>query len=275
MPSLVEISPAVLERKIFFIFNFDNVFSLFHNYFPLEKERALHLNKLESSSPKDALNKFGWNWPTGSGEEVFFKLILTMYFRYFIIICPWKKVGLFIWINLNPCHPRCFVPCLVEIGPVVLEKKWKCEQFTTTTTDNRQILIRKVHLSLWLRWANNIAHHLHKTQPPRPLHPGIPLCQVWLKVILLFCKRVPVMIPSLTKGHHGLLFEETWIPCFLSSLIEIGQVVQDTKKNKTVYKTDKKTTGDKKKQLELSSHMMQQTDWNMTDLSWTTCTYKG
>ena len=36
-------------------FNFVNVFSLFRNYPPLEKGGALHLNKLESPSPKDAL----------------------------------------------------------------------------------------------------------------------------------------------------------------------------------------------------------------------------
>ena len=35
--------------------NFVNVFSLFRNYLPLEKGAALHLNKLESPSPKDAL----------------------------------------------------------------------------------------------------------------------------------------------------------------------------------------------------------------------------
>ena len=35
--------------------NFVNVFSLFLNYPPLEKGGALHLNKLESPSPKDAL----------------------------------------------------------------------------------------------------------------------------------------------------------------------------------------------------------------------------
>ena len=32
-----------------------NVFSLFRHYLPLKKDRALHLNKLESPSPKDAL----------------------------------------------------------------------------------------------------------------------------------------------------------------------------------------------------------------------------
>ena len=35
--------------------NFVNVFSLFRNYLPLEKGGALHLNKLESPSPTDAL----------------------------------------------------------------------------------------------------------------------------------------------------------------------------------------------------------------------------
>ena len=36
-------------------FNFVNVFSLFRNYLPLENCRVLHLNKLESPSPEDAL----------------------------------------------------------------------------------------------------------------------------------------------------------------------------------------------------------------------------
>ena len=37
------------------VFNFINVFSLFRNYLPFEKGRGLHLNKLDSPSPKDAL----------------------------------------------------------------------------------------------------------------------------------------------------------------------------------------------------------------------------
>ena len=53
--------------------------------------------------------------------------------------------------------PGCFLPSLVESGPVVLEKKMKMWKFTTTTTttttDNGQILIRKAHLRLRLRWA--------------------------------------------------------------------------------------------------------------------------
>ena len=48
--------------------------------------------------------KFGWNWLSGPGEEAF--LILSMYFRFFVIISPWKKAGPFIWTNLNPLYPK-------------------------------------------------------------------------------------------------------------------------------------------------------------------------
>ena len=80
-------------------------FSLFRNYLPFEKDGALHLNKLDSPSPKDALCKVWlklahWFW-----RRRFF-LILSMYFRYFIIISPWKRAGFFIWTKLNPLHPR-------------------------------------------------------------------------------------------------------------------------------------------------------------------------
>ena len=69
---LVEIGCEVLEKKIF-KFRLD-VFSLFRkcifticNYLLLEKGRALHLNKVESPSPKDALCLVGlklveWFW---------------------------------------------------------------------------------------------------------------------------------------------------------------------------------------------------------------------
>ena len=44
------------------------------------------------------------------------------YCRYFVIIAPWKRTGLFIWTNLNPLHPRMHCAKLVEIGQVVPEK---------------------------------------------------------------------------------------------------------------------------------------------------------
>ena len=54
--------------------------------------------------PKLLCAQFGWNWPIGSGEEDF--LILSMYFRYLVIISPWEKAGPFFWTNLIPLHPR-------------------------------------------------------------------------------------------------------------------------------------------------------------------------
>ena len=61
---------------------------------------------------------FGWIWSRGSGGEDF--KISFMYFRYFVIMSPWKRAWPFISV---PFTKGCFVPCLVEICPVVLEKK--------------------------------------------------------------------------------------------------------------------------------------------------------
>ena len=63
--------PFWLKFTIFFFSRFLNVlnkFSPFLNCLPLEKGMALHLNKLEFPSPKDAFCLFGWNLPNGSGE---------------------------------------------------------------------------------------------------------------------------------------------------------------------------------------------------------------
>ena len=84
----------VLEEKIFL--HFINVFLLFHNFPSLEKGVALHLNKLESPSPKDALLR------------------------------------------------------LIEIGPVVLERKWKMWKVywqMDRWMDNRRQAIRKAQVS--------------------------------------------------------------------------------------------------------------------------------
>ena len=51
-------SPSLMDvlhmEEIFFVI-FVNVFSLFHNYLPLEKGEALHFHKLELSLPKAGL----------------------------------------------------------------------------------------------------------------------------------------------------------------------------------------------------------------------------
>ena len=84
-------------------FNFVNVFSLFRNYLPLEKSGAFIWTNLNPLHPRMLWPKFGWNWPSGSGEDF---LLLSMYFHYSVIISPWKRAGPFIWTKLNPLHPR-------------------------------------------------------------------------------------------------------------------------------------------------------------------------
>ena len=110
------IGSVVLEKKIF---KFRQCIFSIKNYLPLEKGGALHLDKLESPSPKDALCQVllklaQWFW----GRRFF--LISTMYFPYFVIIFHWKRAGPLLWI---PLTQGCFVASLVEIGPVVLKKK--------------------------------------------------------------------------------------------------------------------------------------------------------
>ena len=55
--------------------NFVNVFLLFRNYLPLEKDMGLHLNNLN-----------------------------PLLFFFFVIISPWKRAGPFILTNLNSIH---------------------------------------------------------------------------------------------------------------------------------------------------------------------------
>ena len=83
--------------------NFVKVFSLFRNYFPLEKGRALYLKKLESPLPKDAFSQVWfilvqWFW------RFFFNFVNV--FCYIVVISLWKRAGPFIWTNVNPLHPR-------------------------------------------------------------------------------------------------------------------------------------------------------------------------
>ena len=88
MPSMVEIGPVVLEKRFF---NFVNIFLLFGNYPPLKKGGTLHLNKFESTSPKDVLCQVWLKMSQWFWRRRFF--ISSMYFRYLVIFSPWKKSG--------------------------------------------------------------------------------------------------------------------------------------------------------------------------------------
>ena len=68
-----------------------NVFLLLRHYLSLVKGWALHLNKLESSLPKEVLHQV---WPSGSREEDLFNFV-----NVFLLFPNY-------WRNLNPLHPR-------------------------------------------------------------------------------------------------------------------------------------------------------------------------
>ena len=86
--------------------DFFNVLLLFHYYLPLQEGMVLHLNKLESNSPKDAICKVWlklaqWFWRrisyfssmhTDSGQKVIRKAHLSFQFRW-AKKCVMRKVA--------------------------------------------------------------------------------------------------------------------------------------------------------------------------------------
>ena len=81
----------------------------------------LYLQKLEYPSPKFCV-RFGWNCPSGSGED-FFK-ILSVYFLGISLLSPfWETTWPIIWINLNSLKPEMLCDKFGETGSVGLEKK--------------------------------------------------------------------------------------------------------------------------------------------------------
>ena len=94
---------------------------------------------------------------------------IILHFRYYL---PLEKGGPFIWTWI-PSTQGCFVPGLVEIGPVVLEK-------------NINIFNIILHFRSYLPLEKGVAIHLNKLESPPP---KAALCQVWLKLIQWFWRR--------------------------------------------------------------------------------------
>ena len=92
-------------------------------------------------------------------EKKVFKICQCIYVsRNFVIISPWKGRGPSFEQTWIPFTQGCFVPSLVEIGPAVLEKKFKMWKVYRRT--DRQQVIRKAHMSFQLRWAKKGGGHL-------------------------------------------------------------------------------------------------------------------
>ena len=149
-----------------YFLNFVNVFTLFWYYIPLKIGGALHLNKLESPSPKDAMSSLV---DIGSGEEDF--LHLSMYFRYFVTIYPYKKTGSFIWWNFpSPKDGLCHV----------LLALWFWRRFLKFV--NIFLIFRK---NLPLGKSGTL--HLKRLESPSPKDA---LCQHWLNLAQWFWRRL-------------------------------------------------------------------------------------
>ena len=86
-------------------------------YLPFDNERGLAFEQFKPLYPRILCSKFGWNWRSGSTEKDV--LMSALHFCSFVIISSWKSI---------PFTQGCFVPSLVEIFPMVLEKK--VEKFT-------------------------------------------------------------------------------------------------------------------------------------------------
>ena len=102
-----------------------------------------------------------------------------MYFRYFVIISPWKRAGPFIWTNLNPLDPRMLCAKFgwnwpsgsgeedenVKSLQTDRQTDRRTDRRTDGQTDDGRQVIRKAHLSFQLRWAKNenVTHLWHFT----------------------------------------------------------------------------------------------------------------
>ena len=118
--------------------------------------------------PMMLCTKLGWNWHSGSEEEDFY--ISSMYFLYFVIIHPWKRVGPFIWTNLNPLHPRML-----------------CAKFCWNWPSGSGEVVNLFSLfPNHLPFRKSVALHMYKLESSSPRDT---LCQVWLKLAQWFWRR--------------------------------------------------------------------------------------
>ena len=81
-----------------------------------------------------------------------------MYIRYFLIISPWKRAWPSFEQTWIPITQGCFVPTLVENGPVVLEKKikmWKVYRQTDRCPGKTEGRWKTGKNSEKLTWAFN------------------------------------------------------------------------------------------------------------------------
>ena len=124
--------------------------SMYLGYFRIisSQKRAgpLIWTNLTPLHPRMLCSKFGWKWPSDSGDEYFLNFVNV--FSLFPNYLPLEKVGA---IHLNklesPLHQDWLCQVWFKLAQWFWRRRWKCKKFMTTTTDNGQMLIWKAHLS--------------------------------------------------------------------------------------------------------------------------------
>jgi hypothetical protein len=97
-------------------------FDIFAIISPLKRTWPFIWTSLNFLFSRIMCTKFDWIWGAGSGEKDLKKI--SVYFYCFAIISSWRGAMPYIWTNLKIFFTQgWFMPSLVEIGPVVLEKK--------------------------------------------------------------------------------------------------------------------------------------------------------
>ena len=125
---------------------------------------VFHLKKLESPSTKDA---FCQVWLKLA--QCFWRRRLSMYFRYFVIISPWRKEGPFIWTNLTSHHPRMIW--------AKFDWNWHSVSGEEDLFNFVNVFSYFVIISPW---------YLNRIESPSSNNA---LCQVWLKLAQWFWRR--------------------------------------------------------------------------------------
>ena len=148
--------------------NFVDIFSLFHNYLPLKNGGALHLNKIESPSPKDALCQVGiilaqWFWRR---RTLNFVILFSLIRNYLSL----EKGGVFHLNKLKSPSPK---DALCQVWLKLAKWFWIRRFFNFVNVFS---LFRN-----FLPFEKGGALHLNKLESPSPKDA---LCQVWLKFIV-------------------------------------------------------------------------------------------
>ena len=130
-------------------------------YLALEKGMTLHLNKLESSSPRDALCQSFVQSLVEINPVVLEKKIVKICQFIFKIpqlsISPLGRMWLFIWTNLNALHPGTLCAKFGWNWPSGSgEEDENVKSLQTYRRMDGQQVIRKAHLSFQLMWAKNV-----------------------------------------------------------------------------------------------------------------------